>query len=259
MTKILLLSLILFIPAGFLKASTEAIFTSVTGKVEIKGEKGHKTRLVHKDATVLEGQSIVTGADAKATLQTFDGSEIQISSNTEFRLEKLQQLGTQDKIIQFKLAVGKLFASVNKLFSSRSSFEIEAGGVVCGVRGTKYSVFTDPSTGKVDVVVTEGTVWTTADGQTHEFHGGQEGIYLNGNWTFLPPPSAVGKPGGIGFITSNPFYGFNGTGSDDFNNPLTDLPGGIDGITGHIKGDGVVGLGAHNILNLQLGFPQYLP
>jgi hypothetical protein len=146
---------------------------------------------------------------------------------------------------------------VNKLFSSRSSFEIEAGGVVCGVRGTKYSVFYDPSTGKVDVAVTEGTVWSTADGHTQEFHGGQGGSYLNG--IFIVPPSAAGKPGGIGFITSNPFYGFNATGSDDFNTPLTDLPGGVDGITGHIRGDGVAGLGAHNILNLQLGFPQYLP
>ena len=119
-------------------------------------------------------------------------------------------------------------------------------------------MFYDPSTGKVDVVVTEGTVWSTSNGQTHEFHGGQGGSYLNGVFV-VPAPPAAGKPGGIGFITSNPFYGFNATGSDDFHNPITNLPGGINGITGQINGDGVAGLGAHNLLNLQLGFPQYLP
>ena len=258
MKRILLLLLILFVPAGMLSAATEALFTSVTGKVQIKAAKGKKSRVAHLKSTVLEGDRIVTGPADQATLQTFDGSEIQVSPNTDFTLEKLQQIGSMDKALQFKLAVGKLFANVKKLFSSKSSFEIEAGGVVCGVRGTQYSMFYDPSTGKVDVVVTEGTVWTTADGKTGELHGGQSGTYFNGSWDFHQPPAAR-NPGGIGFIASNPFFGFNGTGSDDFNNPLTDLPGGVNGITGHIRGDGVAGLGAHNILNLQLGFPQYLP
>jgi hypothetical protein len=257
MKRILLLLLMLFVPAGMLSAATEALFTSVTGKVEIKGLKGHKNRLAHQDSTVLEGQRIVTGPDAQATLKTFDGSEIQISPNSDFQIAKLQKSSAVDKVIQFKLFVGRLFASVKKLASAKSSFEIDAGGVVCGVRGTEYSVFYNPTTGKVDVVVTEGTVWTTSNGQTHEFHGGQGGSFLNGNWT-IPPPTS-GNPGGPGFITSNPFFGFNGTGSDDFNNPLTDLPGGIKGITSQIGSNGVAGLGAHNLLNLQLGFPQYLP
>ncbi len=254
----LLSLLILFLTAGLLRAATEAIFTSVTGKVELKGQKGHKSRPARPDATVVEGQRIMTGSDGKATLKTFDGSEIQISPNTDFQLTQLQKPSAVDKVIQFKLFVGKLFASVRKLASSKSSFEIEAGGVVCGVRGTQYSVFYDPATGKVDVVVKDGTVWTTADGKTQEFHGGQGGTYFNGNWDLHLPPAA-GNPGGLGFITSNPFYGFNGTGSDDFNNPLTDLPGGIGGVTGEIGSHGVAGLGAHNVLNLQLGFPQYLP
>ncbi len=257
MKPIFLMTNILFIPAGILSAATEAIFTSVTGKVQIMGEKGHKSLAAQKDAAVVEGQRIVTGPAGQATLKTFDGSEIQISPNTDFRLEKLQQLGAKDKVIQFKLAVGKLFAQVNKLFSAKSSFEMEAGGVVCGVRGTQYSVFYDPSTGKVDVLVTEGTVWTTGNGQTHEFHGGQGGSFSNGN--FNPPPPPKGGTPGVGFISSNPFYGFNGTGKDDFNNSLTNLPGGIGGITGDIGNKGVAGLGGHVLLNLQLGFPQYLP
>ncbi|HTC19770.1 MAG TPA: FecR family protein [bacterium] len=257
MKRIFLLAMILLLPAGTLRASTNAVFTSVTGKVEIKGHKGHPSRRAHPDSTVSEGERVVAGPDAQATLKTFDGSEIQVSPNTDFSLEKLEQPGPQDKIIQFKLVVGKLFASVKKLVSSKSSFEIEAGGVVCGVRGTEYSVFYDPSTGKVDVLVTEGTVWSTAQGLTHEFHGGQGGTFLNGNWTPHQPP-AGGNPG-LGFIRSNPFYGFNGTGQDDFNNPLTDLPGGIKGVTGQIGSNGVAGLGAHSLLNLQLGFPQYLP
>ena len=149
MKRIFLLSLILWVPAGMLKASTTgALFTSITGKVEIKGHKGHKSRPAHLNATVLEGDRIVVGPGAQATLQTFDGSEIQVSPNTDFTLEKLQQAGSRDKVIQFKLAVGKLFANVKKLLSAKSSFEIEAGESSAASGGPSTQCFTIPPRGK---------------------------------------------------------------------------------------------------------------
>lgn len=264
MKRTLLLALALLLPPAGLRAATEAIFTSVTGKVEVKDAKGKHSRPAQKDAAVVEGERIVAGTGAQAALRLFDGSEVQVSPNTDFVLEKLQQPNLKDKVIQFKLGLGKLLATVKKLASSKSSFEIEAGGVVCGVRGTEYSVFYDPGTGKVDVLVTDGTVWSTANGQTQQFNAGQGGTYLNGSWTPHVPPSSGNPPPSSanphpGFITSNPFYGFNGTGSDDFNNPLGNLSGGLSGVTGQVDSNGVAGLTAHLNLNLQLGFPQFLP
>lgn len=265
-------TLILLVFTAPLWASTAAIFTSVTGKVKVKDAQGKKTRTAEKDASVVEGETITAGADAQATLQLFDGSELKVSPSTSFVLEKMQQPSLKDKVISFKLELGKLFASVKKLTSSKSSFEIEAGGVVCGVRGTEYWMDFNPTTGKVDVFVADGTVWSTADDQTEVLHAGQGGSWQDGTWTPNQPPAGNPPPANNngnsgdnngnnhpGFIASNPFYGFNGTGQDDFTGPLSDLPNGINGVTGGITGDGVAGLGAHINLSLQLGFPQYLP
>ena len=266
MKRILLTTLILLaFTAKPWAATTSALFTSVTGKVKVKDAGGKKTRAAEKDASVVEGETITAGADAQATLRLFDGSELKVSPNTSLVLEKMQQPSLKDKVLRFKLELGKLFATVKKLASSKSSFEIESGGVVCGVRGTEYWMEYNPSTGKVDVFVTDGTVWSTDNGQTHVLQAGQGGTWVNGSWTPNQPSAGNPPPGNNnggnhpGFIASNPFYGFNGTGQDDFTGPLSDLPNGINGVTGGITGDGVAGLGAHINLGLQLGFPQYLP
>ena len=263
MNRIVLTALLLLTFCAKTWAATEASFTAVAGKVEVKDAEGKHTRSAKLDGQVTEGETISAGADGQATLRLFDGSEVKVSPNTAFTVEKLQQPSLQDKVIQFKLSIGKLFAVVKKLASSNSSFEIEAGGVVCGVRGTEYSMEYNPSTGKVDVLVVTGTVWSTSNGQTQILHGGQGGTWFHDSWTpHTPggnPPPTTDNGHHPGFIASNPFYGFNGTGSDDFNNKLTNLPGGLPGITGGLGSNGVAGLGAHVNLNLNLGFPQFLP
>jgi hypothetical protein len=166
--------------AGRLWAVSEALFTSVTGKVEIKGHKGHMLRIAHKDVTVVEGERIITGANAQATLQTFDGSEIQISPNTDVWMEKLRKPDANDKVIQFKMEMGQLMAQVKHLFSAQSSFEISAGGVVCGVRGTQYQVKYDPSTHTVYLGVLDGTVYAGSNGQTRDYGKGSSEVFRNG-------------------------------------------------------------------------------
>ncbi len=266
----ILLAVLLLIPAGGLWAATQAIFTSVTGKVEIRGHKGHMLRIAEKDATVVEGERLVTGANAQANLQIFDGSEIKISPSSDVWLDQLQKPDTNNKIIKFKLAAGQIWAKVTHLLSSKSSFEINAGGVVCGVRGTEYSVAYDPATGKVDVAVVGGTIWTTSSGGVIKvFNAGDKGTFSNGQWDFHPgsqpqppqQPPSTGAPH-TGFIASNPFYGFNGTGIDDFNNHLTDLTGGVPGVVGQTGNNGLSdhtggSTGLYPTLNLQLSFPQF--
>ena len=158
----------------------QGMFTSVNGKVQVKTSKGKKTRSAKKDAAVIEGERIKTDKTSTATLRLFDGSELQISPNTEFALSKLQQPTLKDKVIRFKLLVGKLFAKVKKLATSKSSFEIEAGGVVCGVRGTQYSYSYDPATNQVTVHVDEGTVYLNSNGNTYIFTAGQTATFDNG-------------------------------------------------------------------------------
>ena len=137
-------------------------FTSVKGKVTVS--QGGKSREVRKNSTVKQGDTVATGKNSSATLRFFDGSEIRMTSGTKFTIGKLVET-SQDKIFNFNLAFGKLVAVVRKLISSRSSFEIDAGGVVCGVRGTEYEVDYDPNSGKMDLFVTDGHVWARAGGK----------------------------------------------------------------------------------------------
>lgn len=189
---------VLAAPSNNSSKPNQGIFTSVHGKVQIKSKSGNKTRVAKKDSTVLEGEKITTGKDSGAVLRLFDGSELKVSSKTEFWLSKLQAPSVKDKIIKFKLAFGQLAAKVKKLASSKSSFEIEAGGVVCGVRGTEYTYTYDPETNKVTVKVLEGTVFMNSNGQTYLFTAGQTIEFNNGqpspnNPTSQPPGKDTDK------------------------------------------------------------------
>jgi hypothetical protein len=189
LTLIFVCGQVLAAPANPSKSKlNQGIFTSVNGKVQIKSKSGNKTREAKKDSTVLEGERITTGKDSSAVLRLFDGSELKVSSKTEFWLSKLQTPSVKDKVLKFKLAFGQLAAKVKKLASSKSSFEIEAGGVVCGVRGTEYTYSYDPVTNKVTVKVLEGTVFMNSGGQTYLFTAGQTIEFNNGQPSPNNPP-----------------------------------------------------------------------
>jgi len=166
----------------------QGIFTSVDGKVQVKTKKGHKTKTAQKDLTVFEGDRIITSDNSKATIRLFDGSSLDISPKTEFILSKLQKPTEQDKVIQFKLIVGKLLAAVEKLTTSKSSFEIEAGGVVCGVRGTHFSVSNDGQHHpQILVQVFSGSVYTIdVNGHHYIFNPGPPIKFINGSQIQTP-------------------------------------------------------------------------
>lgn len=210
---------------------TQGVFTSVSGKVQVKSKSGKKTRIAQKDSTVMEGERIVTDKDAKATLRLFDGSDLTISPQTDFRLAKLQKPSVQDKIMQFKLFAGKLLAQVKKLASAKSSFEIEAGGVVCGVRGTQFSMAFDPDKNTVYLNILEGSVFANAGGNTIIFNAGQQMEFINGlpngnTGGNNPPPNNQGQgnnsPGGsfaLGDLNNQFLNGLAVNGDNNFTNP----------------------------------------
>src|SRR5262249_31786499 len=152
----------------------------VAGKVQIQNKK-KKKRTAKKASVVAEGEKIITGQDAKATLQMFDGSELKLSPQTEFQVTKVEKPGENDKILHFKLLVGRIFASVKKLSSAKSSFEVEAGGVVCGVRGTQFGMEFDPVKNKVGLGVFEGSVYTHYHGHSSFFNSGENVHFDDGH------------------------------------------------------------------------------
>jgi hypothetical protein len=170
----------------------QGIFTSVTGKVEVHFLKSHKTKMALKDMTVFEGDKISTQNQASAVLRLFDGSTLTISPGTEFVLSKLEKPSAQDKVIQFKLIVGELLAAVEKLTTSKSSFEIEAGGVVCGVRGTKFSMRSKGGNKpQIELHVFEGIVYAIdTKGNKLFFRPGPPVRFVNGTPSNAPNSGA---------------------------------------------------------------------
>jgi hypothetical protein len=199
------------------------MLTDVKGQVQVKAKKGHKVKKAKEEMTVFEGDRIITKADSSANLKLFDGSVLAISPKTEFVLTALQKPSADDKILKFKLVVGELLAAVEKLTTSKSSFEIEAGGVVCGVRGTKFRMNND---GKpkpiVQLQVLEGVVYTIdSHGNKYFFRPGPPIKFANSTisdagkkqGSINPPANNPGNPGGNNGSTtglndlSNTFHG----------------------------------------------------
>jgi hypothetical protein len=225
--KVLLLLVFLLSTGGWMSPgwadtkSSENQFSLVQGTVKV-ASGGGTTRKVAKGDGVFPGETVQVGSKSQAQVTLFDGSTLDLSADSKITLSKLQQPSSNDKVISMKLALGKVFAQVKKLFSAKSSFEIEAGGVVCGVRGTAFTLNFDGKN-KLDLEVLEGKVSTTSGGNTLFFGAGQHCHFVNGQATGNGGSSNNngGKNGGKGGTT-----GGNGTGG---NNSGTNSNGGNSG------------------------------
>jgi len=197
MTSILLGLLLIFVGGSAVAAvSASGTFVTVTGTVKIENQKGHHSRLAQVGSVVVEGQRVVTDKDSSAVLQFFDGSQLTIKPSTDFWLSKLQKPSDTDKILQFKMFAGNLFAKVTKLASSNSSFEIEAGGVVCGVRGTEFSIGFNPETKTLVLTVQEGSVFTDVNGKITAYGVGSQITFVNGQFQGITNGQSGNSGGG---------------------------------------------------------------
>lgn len=215
-----LLSLALFFLAGSLVSvwadpKEEATLSWTRGKVRVLNTKG-KTRRNKKDQPILPGETIQVGAKGGAEVALPDGSTLTLSPNSHLTITSLKQPSLKDKMFSFKLAIGKVFAQVRKLTSAQSVFEIEAGGVVCGVRGTEFAVGYDPGTNHLDLDVFGGAVGVAAGGVTQVFSSGQSGNFVDGKWDGkvnpAPPPPPKEPPPATG--TGSNGSGGNGAGNN---------------------------------------------
>jgi len=150
-------------------AASTAAATPAKGNVELPAiylaETKGEVYVVHNEfkdkadaPQVLEdGDRILTRADSFAYLELRDGGVIEVDSNSDFTVKKAGY-PAEGLRAMFNLAYGKVMALVKKLATAQSAFEIEAGGVVSGVRGTVYSVEYDGYKCPVIERTYEGTV-----------------------------------------------------------------------------------------------------
>lgn len=107
---------------------------------------------------------VKTGDDGKAYLEFQNGGVVEVGPHSDIKVSRLEIKGNDFKA-RFLLAWGRLKANVKKLTTSSSAFEIEAGGVVTGVRGTVFGVEYDKDAQNVSALTYEGSVFTRKDGK----------------------------------------------------------------------------------------------
>jgi hypothetical protein len=183
-------------PAATDKPATGKLVT-VSGKVTVFDQAGEQSRIAKKGMKVTEGERIVTSEGASAALEFFDGSQLTLQSGTDISLVRLQKSKTKGNVLKFNLALGRLLAEVTKKLSVNSRFEIEAGGVVCGVRGTKFTLKYDPDRQKLSLRVSEGRVYANAGGKHLVFKAGEQTEFIEGHPAAenSADPTAKTKPG----------------------------------------------------------------
>ncbi len=240
----LLFIFLVFRPSLWAAAEDKAYLQRVIGLVHAMTDAGNGRR-VFDGQFVLPSETVQVGEKSQAVLQCPDGSLLTLSAGTQMHIVTLQRPSPKEKNFLFHLDAGKIFAQVKKLFSAKSTFEIDAGGVICGVRGTEYSVGYDPKTKTLDLDVFEGTVNAGAGGNGHLFGAGQSGHFVDGHWdgkTGQAPPPPKGVKGGGGGNGS----GGNGNGTGGTGSGGSSGTGGTGGGNGGDQSGGGSGTGGDN-------------
>jgi hypothetical protein len=107
---------------------------------------------------------ILTGKDGKAYLEFQSGGTLEVGTESDMKINELDIKPDTFKA-RFLMAFGKIKTIIHKLTVAHSTFEIEAGGVVSGVRGTTFEVDYDKDR-KLEATKTyDGTVYTQVNGK----------------------------------------------------------------------------------------------
>jgi hypothetical protein len=171
-----------------------ALFSSATGQVMVRA-MGGKVRQIHKQDKTYSGETIQVGARSEAVILMADGSTLDLMANSRMALASLKQDSPGEKNFLIKLGLGKVVAMVTHLMSAHSTFEIEAGGVICGVRGTQFSVDYDSKKDKGEVFVNSGVVDVTGKGKTITLAAGGHTFFQRGlPWSGVHTPAGGPPP-----------------------------------------------------------------
>jgi len=119
----------------------------VTGSAQAGG------RALEPDATLDEGQAIVTGPSSSVTLELADGSTLTLPPASRLTLERLrafQGTGLTDSVIQ--LEQGSVESAVAPRGEGVGRFEVRTPVTVTGVRGTRLRVHASDTGVRSEVV-----------------------------------------------------------------------------------------------------------
>jgi len=147
------------VPAGQAAASGASTLTILSGSVLLRHAGGDFGPAA--DGTVLvAGDTIKTGAAARAVLTYFEGSTVEMEPDSELTIDAARSDPNGDTIIVMYQDLGVTWNVVTHLLTTGSLYEIHTSTATASVRGTQFTVAVAPD-GTTIQSTTEGAVADT--------------------------------------------------------------------------------------------------
>jgi hypothetical protein len=145
-------------------SAASTVLTIFTGTTSVA--HGNSDYVSATDGEILRpGDRVRTDAGAHALVTFFDGSTLELEPSTTVQIDAAAMAGNGSITIQLSQAIGRTWASVQRLTRSDSKFDIKTPSSTASVRGTAFLTEVFPN-GETRVHTTEGTVAVTAQGTT---------------------------------------------------------------------------------------------
>jgi len=129
----------------------------LSGTVEVLRKGKTEWEPVEKGTKLEEGDRLRSGPDSKAVATFANQLIMAVEPKSEVDLEKLQQSPKRGVNIKVNLDNGQIWNDVGRLKTKWAKFHVETPQAVTGVRGTTFTVQTEPEIG-TRVAVVSGTV-----------------------------------------------------------------------------------------------------
>ncbi len=140
------LSALFLSPAATLSAGAEEeaplqyTVEEITGMVFVVPSGGGASQPLTEGSPVLAGDEIQTDEGGSVVLFLNEETTLRVESASRLVVERLEPNQEGGFLNRLKLLAGRVISEVENLGKSQSTFEVESGGVVCGVRGTSFEV-----------------------------------------------------------------------------------------------------------------------
>lgn len=147
--------------------------------------------------TLGENDTVTTGPDGFATLETADGSYVSLTPNSSIVLSILRKMvltGINERVIELKK--GEVTNEVTHAKQPGDRFEVRTPSIVAGVRGTHFRVNVEPTMTAVEVLdgkVALGATADTSHGKAEQPAPGSQ-LVAAGEGSATPNGGAIGAP-----------------------------------------------------------------
>jgi uncharacterized membrane protein YgcG len=174
-----------------------AKITEITGEVLVKKADADTWIKAEVNASLKPSDSIKTSDESTASILFFEGSTIELNSNTEIRISKLSiNDKTKSTTIELWQEIGKTKSRVEKLVDSDSLYQIDTPHTAAVVRGSIGEVNV---TGSTIIKNIEGNWYALVNGQRILIPPGFQIIVLaDGTYYFTQAGAGTSWGGGGG-------------------------------------------------------------